>query len=193
MVLLYAALRAIVTIAICFLIADLLVAVVHWAEDCYGDASWPIIGAAIIAPNLLHHAKPRAFLANSWWQSANLQVGIGVVVLGGAALLGWFSLELLLIVVLAANANEFHRWAHRTRAENGRFISFLQDCRLVQTRAHHGRHHGGRRDSHYAAITCWADRCFEAIGLWRGLERIVLMLTGVAPRIDPAVAARAAR
>ncbi|MBA3845802.1 MAG: hypothetical protein H0X45_04035 [Planctomycetes bacterium] len=180
-------------VALCFLIADLIVGLVHWLEDSYGSPTWPIIGAAIIAPNLLHHAQPRAFLAKTWWQGADLQAIAGGAVLGIASLCGWFSLELLLIVVLAVNANEFHRWAHRTRAENGRLISFLQDWKLIQSRAHHGRHHGGQRDSHYCAITSWVDPLLERIGLWRALESFILALSGVRRRIDPAVAARAQR
>ncbi len=180
-------------VALCFLIADLIVGVVHWLEDSYGSPTWPIIGAAIIAPNLLHHAQPRAFLSKSWWQGADLQAILGGVVLGIAALCGWFTVEFLLIVVLAVNANEFHRWAHRTRAENGRLISFLQDWKLIQGRAHHGRHHGGQRDSHYCAITAWVDPLLERLQLWHALEVLIFAISGVRRRIDPVVAARAQR
>jgi plasmanylethanolamine desaturase len=191
--LLLASLRIVLRVAICFFIADLLVGIVHWLEDSYGSPTWPIIGSLVIAPNLLHHAQPRAFLSNSWWASANFQVILAAVVGGAAALLGWLSPELLLVLVLAANANEFHRWAHRTRTENGRMISFLQDAKLLQSRAHHGRHHGGKRNSHYCSITSWVDPVLERIGWWRGLERMIALVTGVVPRIDPAVAARLAK
>src|SRR6187402_3176872 len=90
-------------VALCFLIADLVVGGVHWLEDSYGQPDWPVIGALVIAPNLLHHREPRAFLAKSWWRSADAQVIAGAAVLGLAAWLGWFSAELLLIVVLAVN------------------------------------------------------------------------------------------
>ncbi|HYE08411.1 MAG TPA: fatty acid desaturase CarF family protein [Planctomycetota bacterium] len=180
-------------VALCFLIADLIVGLVHWLEDSYGSPTWPIVGAAIIAPNLLHHAQPRAFLTKTWWQGSDVQAIVGGAILGIAAVCGWFSLELLLVVVLAVNANEFHRWAHRTRAENGRLISFLQDWKLLQSRAHHGRHHGGRRDSHYCAITAWVDPLLERIRLWRMLEAFIVAVSGVRRRVDPAVAARAQR
>lgn len=190
---LYAILRIALRVALCFLIADVLVGLVHWFEDSYGSPEWPLIGALVIAPNLLHHAQPRAFLAKSWWRSADLQLLAGAVVLALAWLGGWFSVELLLVVVLAVNANEAHKWAHRTRAENGRLISFLQDWKLIQGRAHHGRHHGGTRNTTFCAITAWVDPLLDRIGMWRGLERVVLACTGVAPRLDPAVAARRAR
>ncbi len=146
-----------------------------------------MIGAAVIAPNVLHHAKPRAFLENSWWKASDWQVIAGGMLLAVAWIGGWFCLELLLVVVLAVNANEIHRWAHRTRDENGRLISFLQSCRLIQSRAHHGRHHGGKRNTAYCAITAWVDPMFDAVRLWRGLEWLVWRMTGAVPRLDPGV------
>ena len=40
---------------------------------------------------------------------------------------------------------------------HGRVISLLQDCRLVQSRAHHGRHHGGDRNTHFCTVTPWLN------------------------------------
>jgi ubiquitin-conjugating enzyme E2 variant len=176
--------RIALRITICFLLADLLVGTVHWAEDRYGSPDTPFIGASVIAPNLLHHEQPRAFLANSWWKSADLQVYAAGTVALLAALLGWFSWELALVLVLAVNGNEIHRWQHRTKAENGWLINGLQRTKLIQGRKHHARHHGNQRDTHYATITCWVNPLCEALHLWRGLERVVLRLTGVAPRSE---------
>lgn len=190
---LYAIMRIVVRVALCFLIADLVVGLVHWFEDSYGSPAWPLIGALVIAPNLLHHAQPRAFLAKSWWRSADLQLLAGAVVLALAWFGGWFSAELLLVVALAVNANEAHKWAHRTRAENGRLISLLQDWKLIQGRAHHGRHHGGDRNTSYCAITDWVDPLLDRIRFWRRLEWTIAAVTGVEPRLDPVVVARRSR
>jgi len=89
-------------------------------------------------------------------------------------------------------SNEAHKWAHRTRAENGWLISFLQDWKLIQGRAHHGRHHGGTRNTTFCAITVWVDPLLDRVGIWRGLERVIAACTGVLLRVDPAVAARRA-
>lgn len=180
-------------VVLSFAIADFVVGFVHWAEDSYGQEHWPVVGPLVIAPNLLHHAEPRALLANSWWQSANIQVCIGAAVLGGAALCGWLSWQMALIIVLAVNGNEIHKWAHRTRAENGLLITWLQERKLIQGRAHHGRHHGGDRNSHYCTLTCWMNRILERIHFWRGLEWCIARVTGVTPRIDPVVLARRAK
>jgi hypothetical protein len=83
---------------------------------------------------------------------------------------------------------------HRSRNENGRLISALQDWGFLQNRAHHGRHHGGRRDTHYATLTPWLNPILDGLRFWRGLEAIITAVTGLRPREEatrsPATAAR---
>ncbi len=72
-------------------IADLVCGLVHWWEDSYGQEHWPLIGSAIIAPNRLHHTKPRTFIQNNWWHSSRYQVVVGVALVFFAQWAGWFS------------------------------------------------------------------------------------------------------
>ena len=169
-------------ILLCVLIADFLSGLFHWAEDSYGKPEWPIIGKSIIAPNLLHHDQPRAMLVNSWYRSADVQILMALwssLVLLITGLLTWWVVLVLAVVV---NANELHKWAHRTKAENGRFITWLQDHGLIQSRAHHGRHHGGARNSHYCTVTPWLNPLLDRGGFWRGIESGIRRCTGVGPR-----------
>ncbi len=186
------ALRYLMLITLCVLLADFISGFVHWLEDGYGQPSWPLIGQTIIEPNLLHHREPRAMVANTWWQSADLQFIGGTVALSLAALCGWLSWELTLLVALTVNTNEVHKWAHRTKRENGRFITWMQAAHVVQSRAHHGRHHGGNRNTHFCALTPWLNPLLERVRFWRGLEALIRVTTGVSPRLDPVVTARAA-
>lgn len=180
-------LQVLAQFVLCVALADVLSGVVHWAEDGYGQPEWPLIGASIIAPNLLHHRQPRAFLANNWYRSADVQL---LVALWSALVLlvvGWFTWRVVLVLALVVNANELHKWAHRTKTENGRLITFLQEHHLIISRAAHGRHHGGQRDSHYCSITAWVNPLFDGLQVWRGLEAVIRVTTGVRPRLDPAV------
>jgi Lipid desaturase domain len=43
-------------------------------------------------------------------------------------------------------------------------------------------HHGGNHDIRYCVINGWANFVFDHIGFWRGLERLVTILTGAHPR-----------
>ena len=175
----------------CVAAADLVTGAVHWLEDTYGSETWPLVGPAIIAPNRLHHEQPRAFIARSWWSSSQQSVIAGGIVAAGLFVAGWLSWQAVLFLVVAVNANEIHKWAHRTRAENGRLITALQRAGLVQSRAHHGGHHGGARDTRYCVVTPWLNPVLDRAGFWRGVERAIAAVSGVAPRLDEA--ARRAR
>jgi ubiquitin-conjugating enzyme E2 variant len=162
-------------------LADLICGLVHWFEDSYGNEHWPVIGIAIIAPNRLHHDRPRAFLENNWWQSAQIQVLAGIAVLALALWIEWYSWQLVLLLVVAVNGNEVHKWAHRSKAENNRLIAWLQDSSLIQSRRHHAQHHRGLRNSHYCPITPWVNPVLDRLRLWRLLEHGIQMTTGIKP------------
>ncbi|NRA36685.1 MAG: hypothetical protein HRU15_00965 [Planctomycetes bacterium] len=174
-------------------ISDLLVGFVHWLEDRYGQESWPIVGKTVIAPNLLHHDKPRAFLKNSWWASADYQCMAAAACFVISVLCGFFTWELALFLILAINGNEVHKWSHRSKKENGSIITALQRWHVIQSRAHHGRHHGGDRDTHYCSLTPWVNPLMDKFKFWRALEWCILKTTGVGPRLDPVVVARKQR
>jgi plasmanylethanolamine desaturase len=169
-------------VVLCIAIAEFIAGAVHWAEDRYGSPDTPLIGASVIAPNLLHHQQPRAFLANSWWRSADIQILGALITTGATLVLGVLTWRVLLVLAIAVNVNEVHKWAHRTKAENGRLITFLQAHGVLQSRAHHNRHHGGQRDSHYCSLTPWMNPILERLRIWRGLEWMIARVTGVLPR-----------
>ena len=181
------ALMLLAQFVLCVAVADFISGLVHWAEDCYGQPEWPIIGASIIAPNLLHHSKPRAFLANTWYRSADVQLLVALWSALVLVVVGWLTWRVVLVLSLVVNANELHKWAHRTKTENGRLITFLQEHQVIMSRAAHGRHHGGQRDSHYCSITAWMNPLLDGLHVWRGLEATIKLTTGVSPRLDPAV------
>jgi ubiquitin-conjugating enzyme E2 variant len=84
--------------------------------------------------------------------------------------LGLLTWHVWLFAILAANANEFHKWEHRTRKENGRIISFLQDLKLLQTSKHHALHHTDPKNSHYCTITNFLNPVLDMLRFWDGLE-----------------------
>lgn len=165
------------------LLADFVSGLVHWLEDTYARPGMPVVGR-IAEDNLLHHRRPRAFLARSWWESSSDLVLIGLLVIWAALATGHLSGWLLAFVTLTINANQVHKWAHQGPSENPRLVTSLQRLRLLQTPREHGRHHRGRKDSHYCVITNLLNRPLEAIGFWRRLERLIEQLTGVARRND---------
>lgn len=174
-------------IAACVLAADFISGLFHWLEDSYGNPNWPIVGKWITQANDLHHREPRAFLEKNWFQSADVGLLAGALVLGIAAIFGWLTWQLVLILALLVNANEFHKWSHRTRKENPAIVLRLQRWGLLQTPRHHGRHHQGRKDSHYCIVTAYLNPWLDRSGFWRRLEKVAFAAFRVKKRADPTI------
>ena len=59
------------------LVTDFASGVLHWLEDGYGRANWPITGKLITIPNIIHHHNPRYFTQHTWRKSAGVLLGMG--------------------------------------------------------------------------------------------------------------------
>lgn len=161
-------LMAILQIIGAVLVADFLSGLFHWLEDAYGRENWPITGPLVTKPNILHHHDPRSFTRNSWFESSWILLCLGFVVLTVAWLVGALGWQVWLVVILGVNANQVHKWAHRTPRENGLFISLLQRVRLVQTPRHHACHHTDPKNSHYCVRTNLLNPLLDGIRFWDG-------------------------
>lgn len=166
------------------LLADFIAGIVHWLEDAYGREDTPIVGPLLIRPNILHHHQPRYFTRLTWWQSSWDLVLVGALILAAASWWGFLSWQLVLLVVVVANANQVHKWAHRTRAENGPVVSFLQDIRVLQSPRHHALHHTDPKNTYYCPITNVVNPVLERVRFWSRLEGAIERLTGVRHRHD---------
>jgi hypothetical protein len=170
-----------------FNLADFAAGFVHWFEDAYFDEHTPVVGKTIGRANVIHHHLPRYFTRNTWWQSnRDLHILSALLVLAawGLGFLGW---QVWFFALVAANANEVHKWSHRTRTENGRFISFLQDLRILQTAAHHARHHTDPKHSHYCPVGNFMNPLLDGLGFWDGLEDMLAVTFGLERREDSSV------
>ena len=169
------------------LVTDFVSGVVHWFEDAYGREEFPVTGKWITRLNVLHHHDPRAFVHNSWWQSSwDLTLAVAIVVLIAWAM-GCLSWPVWVFAVIGANANQIHKWTHRTPRENGKLITTLQRLRLVQSVRHHARHHTNPKDSHYCVITDFLNPILDGLHAWEGLEFVLLHLFGMRRRVDSSV------
>ncbi len=173
-------------IAGCILVADFLSGLFHWLEDSYGQTHWPILGKAVIEPNLKHHSDPRAMTKNSWWKSADLQVLLGGVYLALRWLMNALTWRKALVVSVLVNANEIHKWAHRNPKENGRVITWLQKHHIVQSPRQHGQHHRGLKNSAYCTLTDHLNPLLDRLRFWVRIEVAVYKMFGVRRRLDRA-------
>ena len=151
-----------VTIMACWLLADFLSGFWHWAEDRYFRTDWPWIGKYIAAPNELHHEQPTAFLFNTYWKRN------WTTILPAAICFAFvFPSPWCLAFVFVSQANEVHAWAH---TKCNRLIRMLQEVGLLQSAAHHSRHHKSPFAIRYCVMSNWLNPLLDELRFWRGLE-----------------------
>lgn len=169
------------------LAADFIAGLVHWFEDAYIREHTPIVGKFIGRPNTLHHHLPRYMTHFGWWHSSRELVFCSaaiVLVAWGVGLLTW---HVWLFAIVGANGNQIHKWAHRTRRENGKIISWLQDIRILQTPQHHAVHHTNPKEVHYCPITNVVNPVLDGIHFWEALEWLLEKTTGLRRQPDSSV------
>ena len=176
--------QTVASTAIAVLAADLIVGVFHWIEDAYLRDNCPVLGELVARPNILHHYRPRHFLKKSWLASCwDLWLVAGLI-LTAAWAFGVLTPAVGLFAALVGNANQIHKWAHRSRRENGSWINLLHDLRILQGPKHHAIHHTDPKSTHYCVITEFLNPILERIRFWTRLECWLRKAFGIRRRSD---------
>jgi ubiquitin-conjugating enzyme E2 variant len=174
-----------------FVAADLVSGVVHWLFDTWFSRTTPVLGPTFVTPFRVHHDDPlditrHGFVATN---GHNCLVSVPVLALalllptGPEAPLASAVLTFVLMLCLGVfGTNQFHKWAHQERVSP--VIGWLQARGLILGRAHHDVHHSAPYERHYCITTGWLNRPLEALGFFRGLERLITAVTGQQPRVD---------
>lgn len=129
-----------VSVAVAWLVADLLSGVIHFIEDRYIALNSPGILGEIAKDNDEHHSKPTKMLMISPWENIKMSVYAAtpffvILVLIGAPL--WLCLS----VAFTSLANLIHRWSHTPDRQLNRVILFLQKYRILHPKDQHAEHH----------------------------------------------------
>jgi plasmanylethanolamine desaturase len=160
------------------LLSDFVSGFFHWLEDVYAKPGMPLVHQ-IAVDNELHHTKPREFLKKSWWQSSwDVALVSSFIVIGAwwADILNW---SIILFAVLTTNANQIHKWTHQNSKEKPAIINWLQKSYVLQTSRHHGKHHSGKKNTHYCVMTNVLNPLLEKVNFWRNLEYFNQRLFGL--------------
>jgi plasmanylethanolamine desaturase len=169
------------------LAADFVAGMIHWLEDAYVREDTPLVGKYVARPNIVHHHYPRYMTRHSWWQTSFDLIIVSALLVVAAWFAGLLTWEVWVFAIVSANANEFHKWEHRTRKENGPIISFLQDIRLLQTAKHHARHHTDPKNSHYCTVTNFLNPVLDGAGFWDRTEWVLARTIGLKRREDTSI------
>lgn len=156
-----------IKIILIILLADFATGMFHFYVDQYAQMN-PRYFASPINGLLIHHEFPLKMVELSYW---NLTKGIYIV--GGLlfvfSLFIGFSWELLLFVIIGAQANLIHKWSHQESSQRPWFALLLQKCHIIQDTAHHLRHHNGTYDHYYCVMTVVCNPVLEKIKFWKGV------------------------
>ena len=172
--------RALEAVAVLALV-DLASGLFHWLEDTFWTEDTPVLGRWIVTPNVLHHRSPAAFVDKSWLESSWDLVAFGACIVGAAWAFHCLTWHVWLFALVGANANQFHKWAHVPRHRLPWPVEMLQRVGVLQSASHHAAHHRGEKNTAYCVITPWVNPVLDRLGVWRGLERLVVR-RGAAPR-----------
>ena len=175
--------NAVLELAVGLFAVDFVSGLVHWAEDTFGTESTPVVGRWIVAPNVLHHRDPIAFVGKSWLASNWDLSSAAALFLALSIAGGWFGPGAAIVAIAGANANQLHKWCHAP-ARAPFLVRLLWRGGLVQSPRQHARHHSGAKNEAYCVITPFANALLDRIRFWRALERCIVPFTGAPRRKD---------
>ncbi len=165
-------------------LADFIAGLVHWAEDAYVREDTPLLGSFLGKANVIHHHLPRFMTRHNWWQSSWDLLALSALIVFGAGRLDVLTWQVWLFAAVSTNANQVHKWSHRTRTENGPIITFLQNIRVLQTPQHHAVHHTNPKNVRYCPITNLVNPILDGLRFWDGVEWLLARTLGLHRRPD---------
>lgn len=165
-------------VIVCWVVADFLSGLFHWAEDTYCTEGYPLIGPLICDPNIEHHRSPKRMLDSGFVGRNYVQVALCLTVFGVIGVAGLATWQAGLCLLFLSFSNEVHAWNHS--APKG-FARLIKDAGLVQSSRQHSLHHKPPHDRYYCVLGDATNVLLECVGFWRKLEWCVLFLVGVSP------------
>ena len=171
-----------------YFLADFASGAVHWGIDTWFDER--TLGRAV-AITREHHTHPSHVMLYGFLEQASLGSAPSAVVFGMAAAAtasfpaSGFTCALMIIWLVIATCLLFGMHFHNLSHWPARSVMLrvAQRLHLVCPPRHHWVHHR-RQTIHYCVVNGWANYPCDRLRLWRGLEWLVSVVTGLVPRAD---------
>lgn len=159
--------------------ADFITGVIHWWEDTYGNPNWPIIGKYVVEPNMIHHRQPTKLLEGTWWQRVDTSCYASAAIGGILWLLGFHSWQMIVCLIFCSQGNQVHAISHRSDIANGKWIMFLQNIGLLQSRKTHRWHHKAPYETNFCVMGEFVNPVLNYICFWENVEWILFKVFNI--------------
>ena len=168
------------------LLVDIIAGAAHWAEDTFWSEDSVIVGRLFIRASVVHHSQTgaNAFLDKHWAESSRGLLVSAPTLLLLAWFLGILTWQVWLFIIVGACSQQVHRFSHTPTYRTPAFVRWLQRYHVIQRPAEHWNHHRGDGNTHYCVVTPYTNPLLDRIGLWRGLERVLVPVFGAPRRED---------
>ena len=167
-------------------LADVFTGTGHWIEDSYIDYCVDIPFLSEIAKdNELHHYFPRSILSCSYLENIAFTIPITItflilLFLIKPSIFSKYPYFIVMFFITSVSANILHRFSHMRDCENVWIVRTLQKVGIICRHQHHSMHHT-LGDQKYCSILEHTNTLLDTLLLWRGLEMIVYLFTGIKP------------
>jgi ubiquitin-conjugating enzyme E2 variant len=177
-----------ISVALGYVLADLVSGIVHWLADRYGTEETPLLGENYIRPFREHHDDPKAITRHDFIETNGSNCIISVPVMAAvffstpasASPIAAFFLGATLTFCLTIFAtNQFHKWAHMDKAPV--IARALMKMSLILGAEHHGAHHNSPFDRNYCITVGWWNPLLHRWKLFERAEACLKFLTGARP------------
>jgi ubiquitin-conjugating enzyme E2 variant len=169
----------------CLFAVDFITGIIHWAED-----TWTALGRSklldtyVVRDNIEHHRKPGGIRSGTYWETNRVCIALAFVTAGVLMLFGVHAWQAYLIVLLASQSNQVHKWAHCANPPLP--VRRLQRLGILQSTAHHAEHHKRPYAKRYCTTTNFLNPVLDTVGFWRGLEWLIERCGFTVQRTTPA-------
>lgn len=169
-----------------FLMADLLIALVHYLMDRHGHPTLWNRGwirrliATILINNRKHHAWPQLLLRHSALLNAAETLPIGIAVMLVAWAFDVLTWHVVLFAAAIAYSAVYHRLLHLPRDQVCAIVRLLQRINVLQRREQHYAHHV-HHNVNYAVLTNVANWLLESTKVLRLVDLVVRLCCGSNP------------
>ena len=171
-------------VLVCFLIADLISGLGHWAEDTWGaPGKSEFLDKWVILPNIDHHRRPGSMRNKGYWETNLVTVALAVVVAVILVLFHVHAWQAYLTVLIASQSNQIHKWAHSQSVPF--WVHWLERLGLFQSVGHHGEHHKRPYACRFCTTTNFLNPILDGTRFWRGLESVIELFGVTIKRTSP--------